>query len=36
LKLKLALEDGATVDAIAFNAKDKFKFDPMKERTVGL
>lgn len=31
LKLKLALDHGATVDAIAFNAKDKFEFNPMKE-----
>ncbi|MFW1812958.1 single-stranded-DNA-specific exonuclease RecJ, partial [Acinetobacter ursingii] len=30
LKLKLALEDGATVDAIAFNAIDKFEFNPLK------
>ncbi|WP_130803957.1 single-stranded-DNA-specific exonuclease RecJ [Acinetobacter ihumii] len=31
LKLKLALDDGATVEAIAFNAKDKFRFDPMQK-----
>ncbi|OTG64226.1 single-stranded-DNA-specific exonuclease RecJ [Acinetobacter silvestris] len=28
LKLKLALGDGQSVDAIAFNAQDKFAFDP--------
>lgn len=32
LKLKLGLENGAVIDAIAFNAMNKFKFDPMKEQ----
>ncbi|MFW1857340.1 single-stranded-DNA-specific exonuclease RecJ [Acinetobacter defluvii] len=30
LKLKLALENGQSVDAIAFNAIDQFDFDPTK------
>ena len=30
LKLRLALENGQVVDAIAFNAVDKFSFDPMQ------
>ncbi|UOG17724.1 single-stranded-DNA-specific exonuclease RecJ [Acinetobacter sp. PK01] len=30
LKLRLALENGQVVDAIAFNAADKFSFDPMQ------
>ena len=30
LKLKLALGNGQTVDAIAFNALDKFTFDPLQ------
>ncbi|AWL30427.1 single-stranded-DNA-specific exonuclease RecJ [Acinetobacter defluvii] len=30
LKLKLALENGQSVDAIAFNAVDQFDFDPAK------
>jgi single-stranded-DNA-specific exonuclease len=30
LKLRLALESGQVVDAIAFNAADKFSFDPMQ------
>ncbi|MFC6053366.1 single-stranded-DNA-specific exonuclease RecJ [Acinetobacter sp. Ac_877] len=29
LKLRLALDNGQVVDAIAFGAKDKFEFDPM-------
>ena len=29
LKLRVALENGKIVDAIAFNALDKFQFDPM-------
>ena len=31
LKLKLALENGQSVDAIAFNVVDQFEFDPSKE-----
>lgn len=31
LKLKLALDNGATVDAIGFNVRDKFEFDPMQK-----
>lgn len=31
LKLKLALENGQSVDAIAFNALNKFNFDPMQK-----
>jgi len=31
LKLRVALENGQVVDAIAFNAIDKYKFDPMKQ-----
>lgn len=30
LKLRLALDNGQVVDAIAFNAADKFSFDPMQ------
>ncbi|MGE8538116.1 MAG: single-stranded-DNA-specific exonuclease RecJ [Acinetobacter sp.] len=30
LKLRVALENGQVVDAIAFNAADKYDFDPMK------
>lgn len=30
LKLRVALENGQVVDAIAFSAMDKYKFDPMK------
>lgn len=29
LKLRLALDNGQVVDAIAFGAKDKFEFNPM-------
>ncbi|KKW78098.1 recombinase RecJ [Acinetobacter sp. Ag2] len=32
LKLRLALADGQAVDAIAFNVRDKFNFDPMQDR----
>ncbi|BCT90490.1 single-stranded-DNA-specific exonuclease RecJ [Acinetobacter variabilis] len=31
LKLRVALENGQVMDAIAFNAIDKYKFDPMKQ-----
>src|SRR5690554_1219214 len=31
LKLRVALENGQIVDAIAFNAADKYDFDPMKD-----
>lgn len=31
LKLRLALENGQAIDAIAFNALNKFDFDPTKE-----
>lgn len=31
LKLRLALDNGQVVDAIAFNAADKYEFDPMKD-----
>ncbi|WKT73182.1 single-stranded-DNA-specific exonuclease RecJ [Acinetobacter variabilis] len=31
LKLRVALENGQVVDAIAFSAIDKYKFDPMKQ-----
>ncbi|PJI31147.1 single-stranded-DNA-specific exonuclease RecJ [Acinetobacter pseudolwoffii] len=31
LKLRVALENGQVVDAIAFNAADKYEFDPMKD-----
>ena len=31
LKLKLALDNGQSVDAIAFNALNKFNFDPMQK-----
>lgn len=31
LKLRVALENGQAVDAIAFNAADKYDFDPMKD-----
>lgn len=31
LKLRVALENGHVVDAIAFNAADKYDFDPMKD-----
>ena len=31
LKLRVALENGQVVDAIAFSAMDKYKFDPMKQ-----
>ncbi|MCU4311221.1 single-stranded-DNA-specific exonuclease RecJ [Acinetobacter variabilis] len=31
LKLRVALESGQVMDAIAFNAIDKYKFDPMKQ-----
>ena len=31
LKLRVALENGQIVDAIAFSAIDKYKFDPMKQ-----
>ncbi|WP_216940175.1 single-stranded-DNA-specific exonuclease RecJ [Acinetobacter sp. BY419] len=31
LKLRVALENGQIVDAIAFNAADKYSFDPMKD-----
>ncbi len=30
LKLRVALENGQVIDAIAFNAADKYDFDPMK------
>lgn len=30
LKLRVALENGQVIDAIAFNAADKYEFDPMK------
>ncbi len=30
LKLRLALASGQTTDAIAFNARDKYSFDPMR------
>ena len=32
LKLRLALENGQPIDAIAFNVRDKFNFDPMQDR----
>ncbi|MDM1246226.1 single-stranded-DNA-specific exonuclease RecJ [Acinetobacter sp. R933-2] len=32
LKLKVALQDGRCVDAIAFNARDKFQFDSTQEK----
>lgn len=32
LKLRLALADGQAVDAIGFNVRDKFNFDPMQDR----
>jgi single-stranded-DNA-specific exonuclease len=32
LKLRLALQNGQVVDAIAFSALDKYQFDPMKEQ----
>lgn len=32
LKLRVALENGQVVDAIAFNAADKYDFDPMQDR----
>lgn len=32
LKLRLALENGQRIDAIAFNVRDKFNFDPMQDR----
>ena len=32
LKLRLALDNGQVVDAIAFSAKDKFVFNPMLDR----
>ncbi|WP_312585798.1 single-stranded-DNA-specific exonuclease RecJ [Acinetobacter sp.] len=31
LKLRVALENGQVMDAIAFNAADKYDFDPMKD-----
>lgn len=31
LKLRLALENGHPIDAIAFNVRDKFNFDPMQD-----
>lgn len=31
LKLRVALENGQVMDAIAFSAIDKYKFDPMKQ-----
>ncbi len=31
LKLRVALENGQVIDAIAFNAADKYDFDPMKD-----
>lgn len=31
LKLRLALDNGEVVDAIAFGAKDKFEFNPMRD-----
>ncbi|WP_180080397.1 single-stranded-DNA-specific exonuclease RecJ [Acinetobacter sp. YH12058] len=31
LKLRLALDNGQVVDAIAFGAKDKFEFNPMRD-----
>ena len=31
LKLRVALDNGQVVDAIAFNAADKYDFDPMKD-----
>jgi len=31
LKLRVALENGQVVDAIVFNAADKYDFDPMKD-----
>lgn len=31
LKLRVALENGQVVDAIAFNAADKYDFDPIKD-----
>ena len=31
LKLRLALASGQVVDAIAFGAKDKFEFNPMRD-----
>lgn len=31
LKLRVALENGQVIDAIAFNAADKYEFDPMKD-----
>lgn len=31
LKLRVALENGQVVDAIAFNAASKYQFDPMRE-----
>lgn len=31
LKLRVALENGQVVDAIAFNAADKYEFDPMED-----
>lgn len=31
LKLRLALENGQPIDAIAFNVRDKFNFDPMQD-----
>ena len=35
LKLKLVLENAQVVDAIAFNAREKFEFNPMQD-TVNL
>lgn len=32
LKLRLALDNGQIVEAIAFNAREKFEFDAMQER----
>lgn len=32
LKLKLGLNNGQFVDAIAFNARDKFQFDATKNK----
>ena len=32
LKLKLALDNGLMVDAIAFNAAEKYEFNPMQDQ----
>ncbi|WQI99347.1 single-stranded-DNA-specific exonuclease RecJ, partial [Acinetobacter schindleri] len=31
LKLRVALENGQVVDAIAFNAANKYQFDPIQD-----